>query len=549
MDFPQLLGEFYTTFSGKADIQSARNLYLERIESGMGRNQYAMYRSPGLRALKNLGGGGTRCLFELNDHLFNVQDGTVNDLLPDLSVAFTYGPIGIDENLVSRAATMNSFFMVSKNVFYRINGGVMTAPATPFTPISVHVLSGLVICLAKTSRQIYFSNDDGQTFEALDFETAEAGANDFVNGIVDHQEFWAFGNRLTQVFVLGEDPSAPLDRIPSGVIEMGLAAKDALAALDNSLFWLGKNSQGELIVYRANGYTPERVSTHAIENAFRGFPHDDAVMQVYQLNGHACLRLTFPSADNGRGATFEFDLSTQKWNQPSWWNKRTGLYGRHRGACYASAFGKIIVGDYLNGWLYELTPDEFTDYGFPLRWERRTPHSTKEGKQIIYRRLDLFMQTGTPPTRELWLNGWSMQPADFAAALAVAVGNGSVTADQAVAMQAIYDYEPYLPVAAYPTPDVMSGLGFTPWGTQVVLADGHTVIGEPPRVGLRFSNDGGEDYGAMKYRSLGNVGDYTQRLFWIRLGWGRDRVWELSGDSPVMQAIVQATFDADVCDN
>jgi len=49
MDFPQFLRLFYQSFSPKADCETAKNLYLERIESGNGRGDFAMLRSPGLK--------------------------------------------------------------------------------------------------------------------------------------------------------------------------------------------------------------------------------------------------------------------------------------------------------------------------------------------------------------------------------------------------------------------------------------------------------------------------------------------------------------------
>lgn len=49
MDFPQFLRLFYTSFSPKADCESAKNLYLERVESGNGRSPLVMLRSPGLK--------------------------------------------------------------------------------------------------------------------------------------------------------------------------------------------------------------------------------------------------------------------------------------------------------------------------------------------------------------------------------------------------------------------------------------------------------------------------------------------------------------------
>jgi hypothetical protein len=275
------------------------------------------------------------------------------------------------------------------------------------------------------------------------------------------------------------------------------------------------------------------VSNHAVENAFRAYRrHDDAIMSTYQLNGHSCLRLTFPSANE----SWEYDVSTGMWYQLAFWNSATNVYERHRVNFYASAFGKIYGGDYGNGMLYEMSPDFFSDFGYPIRWERRAPHQAADGKRVIYRRFGLFMQVGVGTTTPIWLNDHSVDPVTFAADLASLVGATTITQAQSDAMQAIYNYQPYDQDLAMPQPSVMTPLGFYDYGTR-------------PSVSLRWSNDGGVSYGPFFSRDMGRAGDFNKRIYWVRCGMGRDRVWEISGTSPVKTAIVQAAMNADACDS
>lgn len=548
MDYPQFIGPYYTSFASKAESESCKNLYLELIESGQGRNQFAMYRSPGLRTFAhNFNPSKLVCrgLFvdPTNNHLFVIEDDTMSDILADGTqnpAVPTLQPIANDGQLVSIDSSLNSLFLVSANILYRVNSAALMTPVTPFTPTAVVVLSGLVIAVAVGTNQFYFSTDDGVTWPALNFQVAEAYPNSLINAVVDHQELWLFGNRRTQVFVLGPDPNAPMQPVSSGVIEMGLAAKNAVAKLDNSIFWLGRNKDGERMVWRANGYTPTRVSNHAVENQFRTYPDDsDASMQTYQLNGHSCLRLTFPSANNGLGATWEYDVSTNNWYEIAWWNPMLNHYERHRGNCYASAFQKIVVGDYANGELYYMSPDYYTDFGYPIRWNRKTPHSSKDGKRIQYKRFGIFMQTGVGTATPVWLNDHSIDPVTFAAALATAVAATTITQPQSNAMQAIYNYQTYNPDFVFPEPAIMTTFGFYDYGAN-------------PHVEMRYSNDGGTSYGPWRSRAMGRAGATNKRIYWggiTGLGQSRDRVWEVSGIAPVKTAIVQASFDALVCDS
>lgn len=544
MDFPGLIGTtgFYTPFSLKAEAQTCKNLYLERVESGAGRNPFVLMKSPGLKNFSTDTAPTKqvcRGFLELADHLFDVQDDVIYDIDADGDIIATYSPIADDGLLVSMAASQNSLFVVSGSILYRINGGAMTLPVTPFTPMAVVQIAGYIVCLATTGRRFFFSTDDGVTWNALDFQTLETDLpNKLVNIIVDHEEMWVFCNRNAQVYVVGDNPDAPFVRVSSGQIMMGLAAKNALAAMDNSLFWLGKDHNGEHMVWRANGYTPLRISTHAIENAIRSYAaHDDAIMQTYQLNGHSCLRLTFPSANSGLGVTWEYDVSTNAWGEVAWWNMEAGRYERHRGNCYVSAFGKTLVGDYANGLIWQMSPDFYTDYGYPLRWERRTPHITKDGKRVQYKRFEVAMQVGVGTTTPVWMNDLSLDRAAFDAAVTAQVALGTVTVQQALLLTYIYLFQPYNQDVALPPPSVMTPLGFYDYGNR-------------PQVALRWSNDGGETFGAYRNRDMGRYGDYNQRIYWGgigTLGMGRDRVWELSSEAPVKTAIVQGIFDAEAC--
>ena len=539
VDFPQLIGPSYTSLSATAEVERSMNLYLERIESGAGRNPFAMYKSPGLEVFSTSASPTKmvcRGLLELNGHLFDVQDDTIYDIDELGAVAATYGPIALESQGVSMDASLNSLFVVSAGVLYRINSGVMVASATPFSPIAVGVLSGLVVAIQKDTNRFYFSDDDGQTWGSLDYQTAEAYPNALVNLVVDHQELWLFGNRRTQVFVLGDNPDAPFVAVSAGVIEMGLSAKLGVTRIDNSIFWLGRNRNGDNIVWRANGYTPLRVSNHAVENAIRSYgTYSDAIMQSYQLNGHSCVRITFPSANGGLGATWEYDISSNNWTEVGWWDAVAGRYERHRGNFYVSAFNKIIVGDYKSGYLYSMSPDNYTDFGYPLRWERRCPHVTKDGKKIKYGRFDLFIQYGVGLVNPYFLNDYSMDRVTFDAAVAALLAAATITVGQALAVTRNYVRLPYsLSVLSAVSLATLATVGCYPWGLT-------------PEVAMRYSNDGGNNYTSYSYRSMGMASAFGQRVYWNRCGMGRDRVWEISGDAPVKTAIVQGTFEAEVC--
>lgn len=70
--------------------------------------------------------------------------------------------------------------------------------------------------------------------------------------------------------------------------------------------------------------------------------------------------------------------------------------------------------------------------------------------------------------------------------------------------------------------------------------------GDDPVAMLRWSNDGGHTWGNYKNRAIGRIGAFAQRLRWNRLGWSRDRVFEVSITDPIKRVLLWANAKTEV---
>lgn len=70
-----------------------------------------------------------------------------------------------------------------------------------------------------------------------------------------------------------------------------------------------------------------------------------------------------------------------------------------------------------------------------------------------------------------------------------------------------------------------------------------TGQGQDPQVMLRYSNDGGKTWSSERWASAGKIGEYKKRVKWYRLGWSRDRVYEISGSDPVKTTLIAAFLE------
>lgn len=71
-----------------------------------------------------------------------------------------------------------------------------------------------------------------------------------------------------------------------------------------------------------------------------------------------------------------------------------------------------------------------------------------------------------------------------------------------------------------------------------------TGQGEDPECILRWSNDGGFTWGNDHILKLGRAGQYKRRAMKRRLGWARDRVFEVVVTDPVYRVVVSANITA-----
>ena len=75
------------------------------------------------------------------------------------------------------------------------------------------------------------------------------------------------------------------------------------------------------------------------------------------------------------------------------------------------------------------------------------------------------------------------------------------------------------------------------------------VIGANPQAMLRWSNDGGSTWSSEHWASIGLIGKYQNRIIWRRLGWSRDRIFEVVVTDPIKAVIVSANLKATVGEN
>ena len=502
-----ILGSAYVARSVNAADNQMINLFPELVPEG-GKEPAFLQRAPGLRLLATLGNGPVRGLWTYGGYGYAVSGSKLYQIdttwtAVEKGTVAGSGPVSMVDNgtqLFIAANGPSYIYNTSTNVFAQI-----TDPDFPGA-VTVGYLDGYFVFNPPNSQQVWVTSLlDGLSVDPLDFASAEGSPDGLVALIVDHREVWLFGTNSVEVWYDAGTADFPLQRIQGAFNEIGCAAAYSVAKLDNGLFWLGSDARGRGIVYRANGYNGQRISTHAVEWHIQQYGNlSDAIGYTYQQDGHAFYVLIFPSANT----TWVYDVATQAWHERAGWHN--GEFTRHRSNCQMSFNNEIVVGDYQNGNIYAFDLDVYADNGQIQRWLRSwraIPTGQNTLLRTTHHSLQLDCETGV---------GLNEPP-------------NSVD---------LFDSE------------YVVGYLLTEGGDFLLTEDGEYIavtqsnlITMIPRVMLRWSDDGGHNWSNEHWTSIGQIGQYGKRAFWRRLGMTlkiRDRVYEVSGTDPVKIAIMGA---------
>lgn len=396
-----ILGSAYVARSVNAADARMVNLFPEIVPEA-GKEPAFLNRAPGLRLLASVGLGPIRGLWAFGGYMYVVSrdklykvDASYN--VTELGTVAGSGPVSMADNGATLFVAANG----PSYTYFSLTGDFRQITDPEFEgAVTVGYLDGYFVYNIPDTQRLAIVTSITTTgyiyplvFDATEFASAE-GAPDKIEGIiVDHREVWVFGNNSVEVWYNSGNADFPLSRIQGAFNELGCAAPYSLAKMDNSIFWLGQDARGQGIVYRANGYTGQRISTHAVEWQIQQYNDiSGAIGYTYQQEGHSFYVLTFPSANK----TWVYDASTQAWHERAGF--AAGEFTRHRSNCQVFFNGETIVGDYENANLYAFDLDVYADNGATQKWLRSwraLPTGQNNLNATAHHTLQIDMESGT----------------------------------------------------------------------------------------------------------------------------------------------------------
>lgn len=276
-------------------------------------------------------------------------------------------------------------------------------------------LDGTFFAATPSNKTVYFSgvNDGVDGWDPLNVLSKISYPDNVAMMLCDHQEIYLFGDEeSTEVWRDVGNADNPFQKDPGCFMHYGCCSPWATVRVGGGVAWIGGDvRRGERVAFVAVGYTPQRVSTAAVEKAWASYATvGDAVAYSIIHDGQEFWVISFPTAN----ITWAYSLTLGEWHQRGWWNGAG--WDRQRGAfhcCVALATGATpsneqhYVGDWQNGNIYTMSAAYATDNGVAIHRRRRAPHLSNENKRRFYSRAEVDADVGSAdideaPQRIAW---------------------------------------------------------------------------------------------------------------------------------------------------
>jgi hypothetical protein len=211
-------------------------------------------------------------------------------------------------------------------------------------------------CFASPLNDITAANWNSQTFITCQAKSDVV----LLRGIAFSGMLWLFTTGSCEIWqdVAGVAPAFPYGRL--SVIEYGLIQANAIAGWETGfsvLIWVAQDFGVYMVT--PGQFQPTKISPPDLDRLIEAQVRAGNTLEagVYAFTGKKFWALSSPAW------TWEFNLSTNKWNERWSISLSTGAFGRWRFTCGHPAFNKWLGGDQASGNLIWIDVGNYTENG------------------------------------------------------------------------------------------------------------------------------------------------------------------------------------------
>ena len=262
----------------------------------------------------------------------------------------------------------------------------VTDPDSPSTASYIAFLDNYILAnKIGTGEFAWSAIGDHTDWSSLDFANAQAMPDDLIALLVSYREIYLLGEATTEVWY--NDGVTPFSRVT--LIQYGTLAEYSPCFDGGDLYFLSNEKK---VMRLVNGRSPQ-VLSEAYDKYIQRTITAPADMFAYilRVEGKKWYVANFET-DN---ITLVYDINENAWYE--WGKYQTGekeqkLYNRFLGNCYAYCpnWGMNLIGSRIDGKIYNMSFDNYTDDGDLIRFVKRTgkishgTNLTKKSKELLW---------------------------------------------------------------------------------------------------------------------------------------------------------------------
>jgi len=397
---------FYVSDSLPISAQECTNWY-PNIAQGQALSPETLFGTPGLTQLatsgtldnENRGGhemagkpyfvNGTR-LYRLDE---TVTDGVATYALTFIGDVAGTGRLSMADNgtqLMILAPGGNGYiYNHVADTFAQITDTDFTANGAPQFVVFI---DGYFLVTTDSKKFIVSAINDGLSYNALDFGTAESDPDDIVAPVVYKNQLFISGGETFEAFQNIGGADFPFSR--TGLfLQKGCYSPFSLVNAQDTFMWVGGGENEGPAIWALNGNSTVKISTTAIDSLLSTLTQSqvaDIYSWAYASKGAYFIGFSLPST------TLVYDTTSQRWHERK--SLLDGSLGALRVSSIVKAYNKVICGDVIDGRIGELNPDVYTEYENIIIRRVATQPFQNNMQSVFFPTLELTVESGVGNT-------------------------------------------------------------------------------------------------------------------------------------------------------
>jgi hypothetical protein len=385
---------YYESDSLPISAQECTNFY-PNIAQAPALNQETLFGTPGLTQVASASDiSNCRGAHEMNGVPYFVIDGKLYSMsasyvLTDHGQIDGSGRVSMADNgtqmLVLVPGGNGYIYNHVTDSFAQITDADFTANGNPQ---QVVYIDGY-FCLTTDSKKFIVSAlNDGLSYNALDFGTAESDPDEIVAPVVFKNQLFIGGSQTIEAFQNIGGADFPFQR--TGLfLSKGISSPFSIQSIQDTFVFVGAGANESPAIWALNGNNVVKISTTAIDKELSELTETqvaDIFSWAYAEKGAYFVGFALP------GTTLVYDTISKRWHERK--SFVDGSLGAYRVTALVRAYNQLWAGDLVDGRIGLLDQDTYTEYGTEIRRTIVTQPFQNNMESFVVPELELTVESG-----------------------------------------------------------------------------------------------------------------------------------------------------------